>query len=70
MDEFHPENTEQSKPNTKEYIVDNSIFKIIYGLRSHDNSRLAGKRMGCDFWGSDDILFVDLGIESIDVFTL
>ena len=28
------------------------------------------KRMGCDFWGSDNILFVDLGIESVDVFTL
>lgn len=30
----------------------------------------AGKRMGCDFWGSDNILFVDLGIESVDAFTL
>lgn len=46
MGEFHPENTEQSKPDTKEYIVDNSILKIIYGLRSHDNSRLCWEKDG------------------------
>ena len=46
MDEFHPENTEQRKPDTKEYIVDNSILKIINGLRSLDNSRLCWEKDG------------------------